>query len=326
NHRRRDLRRARRTDRRPGAADHADAGPPAAPPPRRQRGGLSGTGRASASQGRRSRVAPVAGARAAGGLSRRGHQRAEPHAAARLFAPDRAGVTRMIGTLLRIFWIHLRRDRVVWVLTFFVPVAFFSIFAAIFSGQGRGSTPVIRVAVVDEDGSDFSKKLVAALEKDRSLRVSGPLESSEEGPGNSGTPLGRQDAEALVRDGKVSAAIILPQGLGRSFLNFAGDRPRIEVLADTSDPVAPEMLSGMLQGLAMTAAPDALMKGGIEQFRKWGGELTPEQKKAVEQAEQLLKQPPAGNGQGGGGPASGLVAVKVVDVLGQEKANPVVAF
>jgi ABC-2 type transport system permease protein len=232
----------------------------------------------------------------------------------------------MIATLLRIFWIHLRRDRVVWVLTFFVPVAFFSIFAMIFSAQGRSSTPVLRVAVVDEDGSEFSKKLVAALEKDKSLRVSRQRESTKEDAGGSGTPLGRQDAEALVRDGKVSAAIILPQGLGRSFPGFGGERPTIDVLADTSDPVAPQMLSGMLQGLALTAAPDAMMKGGLEQLSKWGGGLTPEQQKAVERVEQFLKQPPAGNGQAGGGPASGLVAVKVVDVLGQEKANPVVAF
>src|SRR5262249_30135776 len=194
------------------------------------------------------------------------------------------------------------------------------------SGQGRGSTPVLRVAVVDEDGSDFSKKLVAALENDKSLRVSGRLESSGEDAGGPGAPLGRKDAEALVRDGKVSAAIILPQGLGRSFPGFGGERPTIDVLADTSDPVAPQMLSGMLQGLAMTAAPDALMKGGIEELSKWGGGLTPEQRKVVEQAEQFLKRAPAGNEPGGVSAASGLVAVQVVDVLGQEKANPVVAF
>ena len=113
----------------------------------------------------------------------------------------------MIATLLRIFWIHLRRDRVVWVLTFFVPVAFFSIFAIIFSAQGRSSTPVLRVAVVDEDGSDFSKKLVAALEKEKSLRVSSRREAAKEDAGGSATPLGSPDAEALVRDGKVVATV-----------------------------------------------------------------------------------------------------------------------
>jgi ABC-2 type transport system permease protein len=228
----------------------------------------------------------------------------------------------MIATILRIFWIHLRRDRVVWLLTFIVPVAFFSIFALIFSGQSRESTPTVRVAVADEDGSDFSKKLVGALEKDKSLQVTTRLESKE----GAGAPLTRGDAESLVRDGKVSAAIVLPRGLGASFPSFGGDRPAVELLADTSDPVAAQMLSGMLQGIVMTAAPDALMKGGLDELSKWGGPLTPEQRQAVERAEQFMKRPAADDGQGGRGAATGLLNVKVVDVLGQEKANPVVAF
>jgi ABC-2 type transport system permease protein len=232
----------------------------------------------------------------------------------------------MIATILRIFWIQLRRDRVVWLLTFVVPVAFFSIFAIIFSGPGRGNTPTVRVAVVDEDESDFSKKLVMTLEKDKSLRVTTRLEPKEGDADQVGALLTRQDGEALVRDGKVAAAIILPKGLGQSFPSFSGDRPTIELLADTSDPVAPQMLSGMLQGQAMTAAPDAMLKGGVGQLSKWGGPLTPEQQKAVEQAEQFLKRPAPDNGQNEGASASGLLDVKVVDVLGQDKANPVVAF
>lgn len=232
----------------------------------------------------------------------------------------------MIATILRIFWLHLRRDRVVWVLTFIVPVAFFSIFAIIFSGQGRGRTPTVRVAVVDEDGSDFSKKLVMTLERDKSLRIRTNREAKEGDANQPVVPLNRKDAEALVRDGKVSAAIILPKGLGQSFPSFSGDRPVVEVLADTSDPVAPQMLSGMLQGLVLTAAPDAMLKGGIGQLSKWGGPLTPQQQKAIEQAGQILKRLAQGDGQGGGTVASGLLAVKVVDVLGQKKANPVVAF
>jgi ABC-2 type transport system permease protein len=229
----------------------------------------------------------------------------------------------MIATILRVFWIHLRRDRVVWVLTFLVPVAFFSIFAVIFSGQGgRSSTPTVRVAVVDEDGSEFSKKLVATMVKDKSLRV----RTEAEGEGDQKTPLTRKDAEALVRDGKVAAAIILPKRLGESFPSFTGERPTVELLADTSDPVAAQMLAGMLQGLVMTAAPDALLKGGIAQLSTWGGDLTPDQKKAVADADKLMSRPAPDDGSGAGPAASGLLNVKVVDVLGQEKANPVVAF
>ncbi len=227
----------------------------------------------------------------------------------------------MILTLLRIFWLHLRRDRVVWLLTFAVPVAFFSIFALIFASQGKGSTPKIRVAVVDEDGSEFAKKMVETLEKEKSLRVQTKVEAKE---GEDPPLLTRKDADKLVRDGKVAAAIVLPKGLGKSFPSFGRDRPTIELLADTSDPIAPQMLSGMLQGLVMTAAPEAMMAGGVEQMKKWGGPLTPEQKKAFEQALNIMKQPAV---EGSASKSSaGLLDVKVVDVLGETKASPVVAF
>src|SRR4029453_12086515 len=215
----------------------------------------------------------------------------------------------MIGTILRIFWIHLRRHRVVGLLRFVVPVAIFSIFAIVFSGQpGRGSTPRVHVAVVDLDGSEFSQKLVAAIKAEKSLVVeanSAPppaAASSQESPGDApaaggsaGQPLTREAAEALVRSGGVSAAIILPQGFGASFPGFGGERPTVEVLADTADPIAPQMLGGLLQGLVMTAAPDAMMKGGIEQLQKFGGPLTPEQQRAIDIGLKYLN-PPANSG------------------------------
>jgi ABC-2 type transport system permease protein len=230
----------------------------------------------------------------------------------------------MIATLLRVFWIHLRRDRVVWLLTFIVPVAFLSVFALIFSGQGGNSTPAVRVSLVDEDDSEFSRKLARALKEDKSLRVT----SRRALPGGEhDAPLDRATAEALVRDGKVSAAILLPKGLGQSFPSFGGKRATVEILADTgADKVAPPMLSGMLQALAMKVAPESMMKAGLSEFSKWGGGLTEKQKQAVAQAEQFLKQPPGGDGQAGEAAGSGLLAVHVEDVLGQSKANPVIAF
>ena len=69
----------------------------------------------------------------------------------------------MIATLLRIQWIRLRRDRVAQTLTFVVPIIFFSIFALIFGTTGSGKIPSVRLAVVDEDQSAVSKRVLAAL-------------------------------------------------------------------------------------------------------------------------------------------------------------------
>src|ERR1041385_3300497 len=76
----------------------------------------------------------------------------------------------MIGTILRVSFLNLRRDRVVLALAFVLPVLFFSIFASVF-GQQRDTTAKIRFAVVDLDHSEYSQKLVDALRTEGGLRV-----------------------------------------------------------------------------------------------------------------------------------------------------------
>ena len=103
----------------------------------------------------------------------------------------------MIGTLLRISLINVRRDRVALAMTFFLPVLFFSIFANGF-GQQRDPTRKVKVAVADMDGSAFSAKLVAALEAEGGLAV-----RRTTGADGQGVALTRDTAEGLVRDGAV---------------------------------------------------------------------------------------------------------------------------
>jgi ABC-2 type transport system permease protein len=233
----------------------------------------------------------------------------------------------MIATLLRVFWISLRRDRVVWVLTFVVPVIFYSVFAIIFGGMGRNATPKVDVAVVDLDRSSFSRSLVEALQKEDSLKVQAAAK-----PEAGGEPLTREQAEKMVRSGDVSAAIILPEGIGTSFGKFDGDRPSVEILADTSDPVAPQMVGGLLQKVVMTGAPDSFMEAGIEQFARWGGGLTAAQKKAVADWQEQLKKmkeqknEPGEKADNPGTAGFGLLPVKTVDLLGESKANPMITF
>src|SRR5262245_66379753 len=85
--------------------------------------------------------------------------------------PHRTGPARMIPTLIGIGLVNLRRDRVVQAMTFFLPIVFFSIFAGVFGSQGRDTTSRVRVAVVDEDHSPASERLIAALKKEGGLRV-----------------------------------------------------------------------------------------------------------------------------------------------------------
>lgn len=227
----------------------------------------------------------------------------------------------MIPTILRIAWLNIRRDRVVWLLTFVIPVVFFSVFAVIFGGMGRGGTSRVHITVVDEDQSKFSRRLETALENEASLRV---VKKEDASPN-------REQAAGMVRMGDVPVAVILPKGFGVSFGHFDNQAPAIEILADTSDPVAPQIVSGLLQKVVMTAAPDALMEAGIDELKRWGGPLTDAQRKAVEVGLEQLRK----DGQNPENAAavdeqanvfSGIVPVRVVDLLGEKKANPLVAY
>jgi ABC-2 type transport system permease protein len=97
--------------------------------------------------------------------------------------------------------------------------------------------------------------------------------------------------------------------------------------------VAPQLVSGLLQKVVMTAAPDALMETGIDQLKRWGGPLTEAQKQAIdvglEQLRKAGKHPENDVGVESDDPTaafSGMVPVKVVDLLGQKKSNPLIAY
>ena len=56
----------------------------------------------------------------------------------------------MISVLFRVAWTNLRRDRVAQLMTFVLPIGFFSIFAMVFGGSNGGSTARVAALVVDE--------------------------------------------------------------------------------------------------------------------------------------------------------------------------------
>ena len=184
-----------------------------------------------------------------------------------------------MGTLLWVGWTNLRRDRVAQMLTFLLPIVFFSIFATVFGGQGDAATARIRIAVVDEDHTEVSARLIEGLRNEKSLRAQTTAESN-----GTGAVLDRAAAERLVRSGDVPVAVVVPAGLGAAFSTngFSGGGPPVQLLSDVSDRIAPQMVLGLLQKVVMTAAPDLLMQGGMRQFEKYAGAMTPQQKAAVD--------------------------------------------
>lgn len=223
----------------------------------------------------------------------------------------------MIGTLLRINWLNLKRDRVALGLSFVLPLVFFSIFAMIFGGMGGGGATgagSIKVIAVDLDNSPVSAGLIEALAGQEALEIVSTPKATEQDPDPK--PFDRESALLAVRTGKHSAAIIVPEGFGRAFGNFGGDTAPIELLHDPSNPLAQHIVSGLIQASAMTAAPDVLIDSGIQQLETFGGALTPEQETALAGFKQLLRgDGGASTGQEDNSSFAGLVQVEAVSAM-----------
>jgi len=167
----------------------------------------------------------------------------------------------LIRAIVRTAFIGLRRDRGALALSFILPIAFFTIFAVIFGGR-RDTTPKVSLLLVDEDHSTASQRLVRGLEHEGSLKVKtkpAPKQGVEQADYTAAT------AEAAVKAGDAPVALIIPHGFGENPISFgAPDRQRatIQLLKDSSDMVAPQVITGLLQKVAMTAMPDIMAQQG----------------------------------------------------------------
>jgi ABC-2 type transport system permease protein len=231
-------------------------------------------------------------------------------------------------TLLRIGWIGMKRDRVVQALTFLLPIMFFSIFALVFSNQSN-PTSRVRVAVVDEDQSEYSKKLVAALEAEGGLRVRKTVAAPDEAGAQPEVLLDRAAAEAMMRGGDYPVAIVLPKGIGTAGMFGGAANPsqaKVILLADVSDPVAPQVVSGLLQKVAFTAAPQTMAIEGMTLFEKYTGPLTDSQRNVIDAWKSGGGPAIGGTAQGSAAADFGL-AIDVVNVMqGEQQDGNMVSF
>jgi linearmycin/streptolysin S transport system permease protein len=192
----------------------------------------------------------------------------------------------MIGAVFRISWLALLRDRYALVLSFVVPIAFFSILALVFGGLGREGLPPVRVVVIDEDRTMISALLVKALENESGLDV--------ELLNHDATASSREDALRLVRRGDAPAAIVVPEGFGERFARFPAETLTVELFGDrASDPVAHHVVGGLLQRAVILAAPDRLVRGVTQWVEEEAGALTPAQHELLDVVAKSVAAPGA---------------------------------
>lgn len=191
----------------------------------------------------------------------------------------------MIGTIVRIGWLSLRRDRMALVLTFLLPVAFFAIFAGVFGAMDRDRANRVETGLAVLDDSDFGSQYAAALRASEHLRL---VESSA-----TDVDAARADLAGRLRSGELVAAIILAPGFADALVDDPAAGARIEMLVDSSNPVASEIVTGVLQA--------AVLQVGYRS---------------------VLEESDAGAYRAG----ATLLNIDVVDLLGSDGRRPSVAF
>lgn len=230
--------------------------------------------------------------------------------------------------ILRTALNSLRRDRPALALSFILPIAFFTIFAVIFGGHKDGTSRV-DVIVVDEDHSASSQALLRGLQQESTLRVFTHPEATKKS--EQPADYTAATAEAVVRAGKISVALIIPKDFGLDPISFGSDSrgPRLQMLSDSSDPVAPQVVSGMLQKTLFTSLGPALAEKGSDYFDMYVGGLTGAQRRSMEKnlaayrhsVEEEEKNPAAHTSSG-----SSMLNIDQRTVVGETQNKPILSF
>jgi len=151
----------------------------------------------------------------------------------------------MLSTIFKIGALNLRRDRAAFVMTFVMPVVFFSIFAVIFGAGNRGTREnKIKVVVADLDHTDNSSRFIATLKKQKALDLSDAPDDAS--------------ARKQVHDGSYPAAVIVLKGFSEAFGDFANAREPVELVYDAANPIAQNAVYGLLQAAAMMSSQDRM--------------------------------------------------------------------
>jgi ABC-2 type transport system permease protein len=190
--------------------------------------------------------------------------------------------TLMIWTIIQTSFRRLRNNRSELVLSFVVPILFFSIFAVIFGSRGSSvsGTPKIKIAIADSSDSPIARRALELLAEQSSLRIldrnatHAPHEASDTDRVAVAT-VDRNSAEDMVRRGLVSAAIAFSppapspapaQSLHVTSIADGSQRmPQIEVMSDSFDQVASQVITAVVQRAVMMAAAEQHQKYFAEQ-------------------------------------------------------------
>ena len=232
----------------------------------------------------------------------------------------------MVWTILQVSFRRLKNNRSELLLTSVVPILFFSIFALIFGSRGTSgsSTPRIKVALADISHSPLTLRAVELLREQSSLRITDSqtaLLHADSVESQSAQTVPPAIAEDLVRRGSVAAAIVFSPANNQpiaSTVQPPPQLPNIQLLSDSYDQVASQVLSALVQKAILTAFSES-QRAEQEQAMK---------KREVQTAS-FVANAPASMELPSNYPSMSFPEpprIECVDILGKKKANPVIAM
>ncbi len=140
-------------------------------------------------------------------------------------------------------------DRRALLIHLLMPVALAAFMGYLFDGSGKREQGQVAVALVAQDTGAVGRRIADALKADPSLKVS---ETS------------LAQAREQVRQGKLSAAIVIPAGFGdaagQAFFGASG-KPEIALYYDPSQSITLAMLKGMLTHHVMQTVSAEMFSG-----------------------------------------------------------------
>jgi ABC-2 type transport system permease protein len=210
----------------------------------------------------------------------------------------------MILTVVRISLLRLWHNRGELMLTFVVPLVFFSIFAWIFgSRDGSGSTPKIKIALADVADTIQSRQVIEELRKIDSLRVMKDFNAQVTNT-QSRARIGNEAAD-WVRRGQVTAAIVLKPSSAADSKSTKQPNFQAELLSDSYDQVASQILRAVVEQTVIAVQQRHAMPSQPSAAVQTASAITP-----IDATSTKLDLP----------------QVLVRDVMGENKTNPVIAM
>lgn len=151
--------------------------------------------------------------------------------------------------LIRKDLILFLHDKRALILTLLMPILLAAFFGYLFGGSGKKEAAKIELGVVLQDQHLISQKILTGLKSDSSLQIQ---------------ELNLEQAQELVRKGKLAVAVVLPAGFGEAagaaFFNAQG-KPDLPIYFDPSQSTVLAMVKGILTQHVMQSVSAEMFNG-----------------------------------------------------------------